>query len=134
MITLASILAFMAPAMFKPADKSFEKDNGWVKPDPRSIDGLIAWLETKNPAEQYDYTNGGRCLVAQYFAATGVPCWRVSGMNYYYESKTDYQAEKPSIQYPIEFLNVARPSYAEASTHSTFGNALARARKMRKRR
>lgn len=68
MITLASILAFMAPAMFKPADKSFEKDNGWVKPDPRSLDAFIAWLKTKPASQEYYWPDPEGCAMGQYRA------------------------------------------------------------------
>jgi hypothetical protein len=39
-----------------------------------SLSGLIAWLETKNPAEEYEYYHcHGACLIGQYVNAIG---WR----------------------------------------------------------
>lgn len=39
-----------------------------------SLEGLIAWLETQDPATEYDYSDCfGMCLIGQYLAARGVP-------------------------------------------------------------
>lgn len=47
----------------------YNKD--WNKPkvtpaDPLSLDGLIAWLETKDPSESYHFTDAGHCMLAQW--------------------------------------------------------------------
>lgn len=44
-----------------------------VKADPFKLETLIAWLETKNPAEEYQYSNNYKCCLAQYFQAHGYP-------------------------------------------------------------
>lgn len=38
-----------------------------------TLDELIAWLETKNPAEQYNIGSPSRCLWGQFSAAHGLP-------------------------------------------------------------
>lgn len=45
----------------------------WDKPqrDIFSTDSLIAWLETKDPQEEYIYASPGNCMLAQYFYAMG---------------------------------------------------------------
>ena len=47
-----------------------------VKPDilpDICLDDFIAWLETKNPNETYDYTNKtGQCCLGQYMADRGI--------------------------------------------------------------
>lgn len=50
----------------------------FVKPEVFSLPGLIAWLETQDPQQRYEYENcEGRCLIGQYLAARGVPWgWR----------------------------------------------------------
>lgn len=45
-------------------------DPKWNKP---SLDSLIAWLETKNPTESYNFQDcNGKCLIGQYMASIGV--------------------------------------------------------------
>ena len=38
-----------------------------TKADPFTLESLIAWLETRNPDERYDWTDGATCMCAQYF-------------------------------------------------------------------
>lgn len=45
-----------------------------------SLDSFIAWLETKNPEEQYDFNDcKGECLTGQYMTHLGIP-WNVISM------------------------------------------------------
>lgn len=37
--------------------------------DRTPLDDLIAWLETRDPGEQYDYYSTRECLLCRYFAA-----------------------------------------------------------------
>jgi hypothetical protein len=37
-----------------------------TKPEPFTLDSLIGWLETKNPAETYCWMKTGDCLFALY--------------------------------------------------------------------
>jgi hypothetical protein len=44
-----------------------------VKTKKPSLAGFIAWLETKNPKERYNYMNvEGLCPVDQYFSSIGI--------------------------------------------------------------
>jgi hypothetical protein len=46
---------------------------------PVSIDDFIDWLETKDPAETYDYQNRlGNCCLGQYMAARNIS-WSFGG-------------------------------------------------------
>ena len=38
-----------------------------------SVTGLIAWLETQDPATKYDYLSNDDCLLCRYFRARGIP-------------------------------------------------------------
>jgi hypothetical protein len=41
------------------------------KPDPMNLNTLISWLEMQPPEKPYCYTDGGNCLLTQYFTAMG---------------------------------------------------------------
>jgi hypothetical protein len=41
------------------------------EPKFMTLESLVAWLETKNPAKTYCYTESGHCLIAQYMQAHG---------------------------------------------------------------
>ena len=59
-------------------------NQNWEKPkDPMSLDGLIQWLETKDPDEKYCYIVSEGCLLAQYFRAKGWAKARVSPSHLY---------------------------------------------------
>jgi hypothetical protein len=49
-------------------------DPRWeVKTKKPSLAGFIAWLETKNPRERYNFQNcDGHCAVDQYYASVGI--------------------------------------------------------------
>lgn len=42
-----------------------------------TLEHLIAWLETQDPAKEYDYEEAQACALAQYARASGVTqrCW-----------------------------------------------------------
>src|SRR5690348_2170400 len=48
-------------------------EGGGKKPpkDIFAFDSLVAWLETKDPKEEYYYIDGTNCLIAQYFKSKG---------------------------------------------------------------
>lgn len=54
--------------MFKP----WLKPEAETKPDPFSLDALIAWLRTKREGETYNYECNGFCLIATYFRAMDI--------------------------------------------------------------
>lgn len=62
--------------MFNPDKFSELLDAPVSRPDPKSIQGLIAWLETKDPREEYCYLESGSCLYSQYgkFLGFGMGC------------------------------------------------------------
>src|SRR6266436_3273472 len=93
-------------------------DPRWKKND-LSLAGLIAWLETKPPDEEYNFTcSQGCCLIAQYMRAQGV--------------KWDYPAG-----YTEAIGKIAQGPWQNFSVANqfpwTFGAALERARKMQHR-
>ncbi len=58
------------------------KDFVETKPDVFSLEGLIAWLETQDPATTYCWVDGGHCLLAQYAKAVGSTYLKVTvGLN-----------------------------------------------------
>jgi hypothetical protein len=42
-----------------------------TKPKILSLEGLITWLETQNPATRYSFVSNTGCLLARYFRAKG---------------------------------------------------------------
>jgi hypothetical protein len=48
------------------------KSHGEVT-NPLDLGRLIAWLETKNPNEAYDYCEPRRCVFSQFMQASGYP-------------------------------------------------------------
>lgn len=51
----------------------------WTAPAP-TLAGMVAWLETKDPSETYDWGNClGQCLIGQYAASIG---WTIQAMSY----------------------------------------------------
>jgi hypothetical protein len=53
--------------MFKPMEDRVATPAPLVHP---SLDGFIAWLETKNPKETYNWHNCDNCAVGQYLNDT----------------------------------------------------------------
>ena len=48
----------------------------------RSLEGFIAWLETKAAGETYNWHDcGGECAYGQYMAAHGIP-WSVAAVDH----------------------------------------------------
>ena len=52
-----------------------------TKADPFKLETFVAWLETRDPAESYDYCNPSDCLLCRYFSAHGFERPRVA-LNY----------------------------------------------------
>lgn len=53
-----------------------------TKPKALSLRGLLAWLQKKDPEQDYDYKSGVSCLLAQYLTSRlAEPVW-VGPMNY----------------------------------------------------
>lgn len=105
--------------MFEPGKLKHLLDEPLAKarlkevPAPFSLPSLIAWLETKDPAEEYNYIDYDNCLVAQYTKQVpGVekPEWRT----WYVAGADRFSGDTRA------FVSVPLPH--------TFGGALERAR------
>ena len=44
----------------------------YAKPDVFSVEGLLAWLDTQDPATEYDYFDTDDCLLCRYGRARGL--------------------------------------------------------------
>lgn len=49
------------------------KREGEAQTATPSLRGLIAWLETKDQTETYDWSNAENCVLGQYYRALGMP-------------------------------------------------------------
>jgi len=89
-----------------------------------SLDSLIAWLESKEPKERYDYMCSINCVLAQYFIAAGYEDIKISAGTYAHGfAPTDW------IELPRGFDDIA--SGWGPRRDWTFGAALKRARKIK---
>ena len=102
------------------------------KPDPFSLDGLVAWLEQKLTLGDgtYTYMNNKHCLLCQYFEAMGyenpyVDCRILGFINK--DGMPEYKA------LPRHFDGIARGLNWSCKPDHTFGKALERARLYRDR-
>ena len=57
-------------------------DGQLPKQDVYSLQSLIAWLETRDPAETYDFLDHTDCLICRYLKAVDAFDLDVSGVNY----------------------------------------------------
>lgn len=91
---------------------------------PHSLDSLIAWLETKDPAEHYDYSDTAYCLIAQWlqYCDKGWVKADIRG-----DLGSSFTYEKDGV---IEDFQHLRPVANGHSGNSTFGDALRRARQL----
>ena len=81
------------------------------------LKNFIAWLETQPPETEYEYISNTDCLIARFFRATGEPFEKVLGWSYV----------RPDGS---EALISQELTHACASEPLTYGDALARARKI----
>lgn len=58
-------------------DKRWDKTE--TKADPSTLESLIAWLEKQPADREYCYMDNGRCLLGQYFLASGFSKVSVGG-------------------------------------------------------
>ena len=80
--------------------------------DPFTLDALIAWLRTKDPEEEYCWTDGGQCLFGQYAKFVG----------------SDYCAMINKIGVPSKATgNMIEPGEIAIGRPRTFRSALERA-------
>src|SRR5579864_1000483 len=95
---LSTILAFLASPVLFLKEKEVEVPPSVVAPDPFSKEDVIAWLETKDPSEYYDYGDPGCCLFGQYTAARG-GAW--PGGNYYIGNHSMYAGRLEGWHYRV---------------------------------
>lgn len=94
--------------------------------DWKSLDNLIAWLETKPEGEYYRYTNPTNCLLAQYLKAQGK---RVSWIDSIAATfRESFFAWNRRVPLPVGFDAIAQ--YEEYNGR-TFGGALKAAKQYR---
>jgi len=67
-----------------------------------SVDNLIAWLETRDPDETFNYISCNDCLIHRYFTAMGLPVDRVWADGYILISNPT-----EIFTYPAELNNIA---------------------------
>lgn len=85
------------------------------------LDGLIAWLEKQPSGNSYDYGDGRKCLLAQYFKQNYDERACVSATTLF-KGHTGSTGDMPVCKLPDYFDAVAR------GTPRTFGGALERAK------
>lgn len=113
MISLTALLAFVVPAAWAKPEVVPQVE----KPKPKSLAGFVSWLETRDPAEEYNWWNcGGDCLIGRY---QGHCMGRKAGT---YGCGYEEYFGTPLAQGP--FAAIAMP------TPWTVGAALERARKL----
>ena len=79
----------------------------------QTLEGFIAWLETKDPAECYDYRDITECAVAQWLKSLG------------YTEFHDFTIMPSQFERRVGF-----PEQVVNSIDQTFGGALCRAREL----
>lgn len=88
--------------------------------DKLSLSSLIAWLETKDPNERYDFNNMcGECMFGQYMKAVGIP-WS-------FGPRSNYAMVQDFFGATIALGDVRRRHF-DFLREWTFGAALTRAR------
>lgn len=89
-------------------------NRNWDKPAPKpgTWASVIAWLETKDPEEDYRYCNYETCLAAQYNRAVG----------------RRYSTNRALSSNPLTYFRFDRRLERLGKSSSTFGEALAKAR------
>ena len=102
-----------------------EKKTGEAATDAEvpSLRGLIAWLETQDPTEIYNWTDAQNCVLGQYYRTIGVP-HSVALIGF------KNQADAMGIDVN-DLCHVATDSRMDDGPR-TFGAALARARALLK--
>ena len=91
----------------------------WEQPIPWTLSSLIAWLETKDPNEYYDYGDPSNCLNTQYAKSLGYKGVSASACHVYSKRSgwLSWLSPISTMRLPMYFNEIARAS-------STFGGAL----------
>ena len=93
-----------------------------TKPDVFSLRGLIAWLETQDPATRYNYVDDADCLLCRYFRSAGYDVFTLSRSGF-----ATWPNIHSNVKYPDEMAAVCNTGLCGAWT---YGAALERARKL----
>lgn len=95
----------------------------WEKPKPWTLSSLIAWLETKDPNEYYEYGDPSNCLNTQYAKSLGYKGVSASACHVYSRRSGWFSWLRPisTMRLPMFFNEIAY-------TSDTFGGALKGAR------
>ena len=95
----------------------------WNRPKILTVEDLVEWLESKNPAEEYVFISLQNCLIAQYLRARGYKNVSVGG-SFFFHKPTGFfsSVKRPRKNIPPIFNNISTPA------PRTFGAALERAR------
>jgi hypothetical protein len=94
------------------------------------LDRFIAWLETKDPNEQYSWSSCAQCLFAQYGEFIG------EGLNQAADSIFPQAPQIASAIYayigmPPRVITEENPLFGESRDVGTFGEALERAKRVK---
>lgn len=97
----------------------------WTRPT-YDLAGLIAWLGTRNPTEEYNYVDNTSCMGAQFCAAAGREYdTRAAPLKEMYDNRGSGPISlRPGRTFEVVMEQVA------VGTPRTFGAALERAREM----
>src|SRR6266478_8741051 len=90
--------------------------------DPLALDDLIAWLETKNPTQCYNFSNPSHCMLAQWVRHLDSGASNVLAMN----SSYVYQVNGQIVNFQATVF-----SMVAMTAGSTFGDALKMAKTYR---
>lgn len=92
-------------------------------PAPFSLASLIAWLETKDPAAEYNYSDPSNCLMCQYLRCSGVDVRSIT-LNYW----TDSNGARAVFPRVLQDVSSGHNRSDRLWRVWTFGAALLRAR------
>lgn len=122
---LHALFALLAAPAVLAGIKALDRKTAPTGPDPASIDGLIHWLERKNPEETYLWELPQCCLFGQYGQAMG---W--GNINTAYSAAVKALGGTPRSPFSAQgTIADAEPFGRLAHTQPhTFGGALERAR------
>jgi len=101
-------------------NKDWNKSKIAPTADLLSLDGLIAWLETKDPTQRYSFNDADHCMLAQWVRHLDSRASNVPSMNTSYI----YQVNGQIVNFKHTIF-----SMVATTDGSTFGDALKTAKK-----
>lgn len=97
-----------------------------VKPDPFTLEALIAWLRTRDPAEIYDSISSSDCLLCRY-AGSLLQRKANWGDHMMLLVENGYSETTPCNLQIVVYGEPNKPPFVTAKYEKTFSAALARA-------